>query len=104
MQITKDNEEDDYISEKILNIIVQMEDYTDVTNYVVELLEISKYETSYIQTYLKIINDYIKPFNTSNNFSQRIYVINKLYQLLYPNSESTDQTQVIPFNSQHFSN
>ena len=45
MQITKDNEEDDYISEKILNIIVQMEDYTDDTNYVVELHEIAKYET-----------------------------------------------------------
>ena len=99
MQITKDNEEDDYISEKILNIIVQMEEYTDDTNHVVELLEISKYETSYIQSYLKIINDYIKSFNISNNLSQRIYVINKLYQLLYPNSEPTDQAQVDPFNS-----
>ena len=87
MQITKDNEEDDYISEKILNIIVQMEDYTDDTNYVQELLEISNYETSYIQSYLKIINDYIKSFNISNNFSQRIYVINKLYKLFYPNTE-----------------
>ena len=44
MQITKDNEEDNYISEKILNIIVQMEENNDDTNYVVELLEISKYE------------------------------------------------------------
>ena len=87
MQITKDNEEDDYISEKILNIIVQMEEYTDDTNRVVELLEISKYETPYIQSYLKIINDYIKSFNISNNFSQRIYVINKLYKLFYPNTE-----------------
>ena len=76
-----------------------MEDYTDDTNYVVELLEISKYETSYIQSYLKIINDYIKSFNISDNLIQRIYAINKLYQLLYPNSEPTDQTQVIPFNS-----
>ena len=85
---TSDNEEDDHISEKILNIIVQMEDYTDDTNYVVELLEISNYETSYVQSYLKIINDYIKSFNISNNFSQRIYVINKLYKLLYPNTEN----------------
>ena len=92
------NVDDDYISEKILNIIVQMEECADDSNYIVELIEILKYETIYIQSYFRIINDYIKTFNNSNNFSVKIYVINKLYQLLYPNSEQTDQTQVIPFN------
>ena len=40
-----------------------MEDTTDDTNCNIELLEISKSDTSYIQTYFKIINDYIKPIN-----------------------------------------
>ena len=96
--IQSGNEDDDYISEKILTLIIDMEANANDSNYSIELIEFSPYETGYVQSYMKILNDYIKTFNNSNNLSVKIYVINKLYQLLYPNSEQTDQTQVIPFN------
>ena len=99
MQIIKSaNGEDDYMSEKILNIIIDMEGNIDNICHVMEMVEVSPYETQYVQSYFKILNDYMKTFNNTSNLSVKIYVINKLYQLLYPNSEQTDQTQVIPFN------
>ena len=67
MQIIKSaNEEDDYISEKILNIIIDLEGNADNYCYVIEMIEFSPYETGYVQSYLKILNDYIKTFNNSS--------------------------------------
>ena len=57
--------------------------YADDTNFCIEMIEFLPYETGYVQSYLKILNDYIKTFNNTSNLSVRIYVINKLYQFTF---------------------
>ena len=65
-----------------------MEEHFHDMDYVINLIFPNVNESGYVKSFIIILNEYIKLFNNASDEDVKIYTINKLYGILYTNTDS----------------